>query len=50
MPRDKVILACSECKERNYHTTKNRRKHPERLEWRKYCPRCNQHRQHKETK
>ncbi|HTE44502.1 MAG TPA: 50S ribosomal protein L33, partial [Gemmatimonadaceae bacterium] len=25
MPRDKIILACSECKNRNYFTTKNKR-------------------------
>lgn len=48
--RDKVILACTECKERNYHTKKNKRKHPERLEYNKYCPRCNKHLPHKETK
>jgi large subunit ribosomal protein L33 len=48
--RDKVTLACTECKERNYHTTKNRRKHPDRVEYRKFCPRCNAHTAHKETK
>src|SRR6266568_1542174 len=31
-------------------TTKNRRKHPERAEWRKYCPRCNKQQPHKESK
>jgi large subunit ribosomal protein L33 len=50
MPRDKIILACTECKERNYDTTKNKRLHPERVEFRKYCPRCRTHRPHKETK
>ena len=50
MPRDKIILACQECKERNYDTTKNKRLHPERVEFRKYCPRCRTHRPHKETK
>jgi large subunit ribosomal protein L33 len=24
--------------------------HPERVEWKKYCPRCNAHKIHKETK
>jgi len=48
--RDKVILACQDCKERNYNTTKNKRLHPERVEHRKYCPRCRTHTQHKETK
>jgi large subunit ribosomal protein L33 len=50
MPRDKIILACSECKNRNYFTNKNKRLHPERVEWKKYCPRCNTHKLHKETK
>jgi large subunit ribosomal protein L33 len=50
MAREKIILACGDCKERNYFTTKNRRKHPERVEWRKYCSRCNKHTLHKETK
>jgi large subunit ribosomal protein L33 len=50
MARDNIILACTDCKERNYHTTKNRRKHPERVEWKKYCSRCDKHTQHKETK
>jgi large subunit ribosomal protein L33 len=50
MPRDKIILACTECKERNYHTTKNKRTHPERVTQRKYCPRCNVHREHRETR
>lgn len=50
MPRDKIILACTECKSRNYFSTKNKRKHPERVEHRKYCSRCNQHRMHKETR
>ena len=50
MPRDKVILACTTCEERNYNTKKNKRLHPERVEFRKYCPRCRTHTTHKETK
>jgi len=50
MARDKVILACQDCQERNYHKTKNKRLHPERVEYRKYCPRCRTHTHHKETK
>jgi large subunit ribosomal protein L33 len=50
MARDKIILACGECKNRNYFTTKNKRTHPERVEWKKYCPRCDKHQTHKETK
>ena len=33
MPRDKIILACETCKNRNYFTNKNKRLHPERVEW-----------------
>jgi large subunit ribosomal protein L33 len=50
MPRENIILECTVCKSRNYFTMKNRRKHPERVEWRKHCPRCNKHQQHKESK
>jgi large subunit ribosomal protein L33 len=50
MPREKIILACGECKNRNYFTAKNKRLHPERVEWKKYCPRCDKHQVHKETK
>jgi len=48
--RDKVILACTECKQRNYNTTKNKRKHPDRLEHKKYCRFCRRHTVHKETR
>ena len=48
--RPKVTLACEECKERNYITTKHRVTQRERIEMRKYCPRCRTHRLHKETR
>ncbi len=32
MPRDNIILQCTECKERNYVTTKNKKNTPGRLE------------------
>jgi large subunit ribosomal protein L33 len=48
--RDKITLACTVCKQRNYHTTKNKRKHSERVEFRKYCPTCDKHTSHKETR
>jgi large subunit ribosomal protein L33 len=48
--RDIIQLACNECKNRNYTTKKNKRKHPERVEHRKYCPFCRTHTQHKETR
>ncbi|MGH8934273.1 MAG: 50S ribosomal protein L33 [Egibacteraceae bacterium] len=45
-----ITLACTECKERNYVTTKNRQKQRERLELRKHCSRCNRHTPHRETR
>ncbi|RUA18146.1 MAG: 50S ribosomal protein L33 [Clostridia bacterium] len=45
-----VTLACTECKERNYLTSKNRRNQTGRLEMKKYCPRCRRHTLHRETK
>ncbi|MBT8461580.1 MAG: 50S ribosomal protein L33 [Gemmatimonadetes bacterium] len=48
--RDRITLECTECKERNYSSTKNKRLHPQRVEFKKYCPRCNAHRTHKETR
>lgn len=50
MPRDKIIMECTDCKSRNYFTDKNKRLHPERVEWKKFCPRCNKHQVHKESK
>ena len=50
MPRENIILECTECRDRNYFTDKNRRKHPECVEWKKYCPRCTKHQAHKESK
>lgn len=50
MPRDNIILECTECKNRNYFTTKNKRKQPQRVERRKFCPRCGTHKLHKETR
>jgi large subunit ribosomal protein L33 len=48
--RPKITLACTECKERNYITHKNRRNDPDRLELKKYCPRCRRHNAHRETR
>ena len=41
--RQIITLACTECKERTYTTSKNRRNDPERLELSKFCPRCRLH-------
>ena len=48
--RPKITLACTECKERNYITKKNRRNNPERLELSKFCPKCHLHTAHRETR
>lgn len=48
--RPKITLACTVCKERNYITKKNRRNDPDRLELKKYCFRCNDHTDHRETR
>jgi large subunit ribosomal protein L33 len=54
-----VILECTECKTNlqkrspgisRYSTKKNRRNNPNRLELQKFCPHCNSHTLHKETK
>ncbi len=48
--RDLAILACGECKNRNYTTTRNKKTMTERLEKVKFCPHCRKHTTHKETK
>ena len=30
--RTKITLACTECKQRNYNTTKDKKNHPDRME------------------
>ena len=48
--RVKVTLACSDCKQRNYNTMKNKKNDPDRLEMHKYCRFCKKHTSHKETR
>ena len=48
--RELAILACGECKNRNYTTTRNKKTMPERLEKVKFCPSCRRRTTHKETK
>ena len=48
--REIITLACTECKRRNYSTTKNKKKTSERLELSKYCRFCRCHKPHRETK
>jgi large subunit ribosomal protein L33 len=48
--RDKVTLACTECKRRNYQSQKNKRNSPDRIEFKKYCRWCGHHTPHRETR
>ena len=48
--RTRVTLECTECKQRNYTTTKDKKLHPERMETKKYCRFCRPHTMHKETR
>ena len=48
--RDKITLACTECKQRNYDDKKNKKNTPDRIELKKYCRFCKKHTVHKETK
>ncbi len=45
-----ITLECTECRERNYTSEKNRRNDPQRIELNKYCARCCKHTLHRETK
>ena len=54
-----VTLECTSCRLNynkralgisRYLTKKNRRNTPERMELKKYCPKCNKHEVHKEIK
>ena len=48
--RNKITLACTEWKQRNYNTKKNKKNDPDRIEMNKYCRFCRKHTLHKETK
>ncbi len=48
--RVKITLVCSECKQRNYDSTKNKKNDPDRLEMKKYCRFCRKHTLHRESK
>ena len=50
MPRENITFKCSVCGEENYIGTRNKRKHTEKMEIKKYCPRCNKMTLHKEKK
>ena len=48
--RENITLKCSECGERNYISTRNKKTHPAKMEIMKYCSRCNKMTLHKEAK
>jgi len=48
--RPVIALACTECKNRNYSTTKNKKNTTDRIELSKFCPICRKTIAHKETK
>ncbi len=48
--RISLTLKCTECGEENYLTSKNKKHHPDRLEQKKYCPRCHKVTLHREKK
>ncbi|MFC2006601.1 50S ribosomal protein L33 [Chloroflexota bacterium] len=45
-----IHLACTDCKERTYTNSKNKKNDPQRLELRKFCPRCHAHTLHREVR
>ncbi|MEI3478358.1 50S ribosomal protein L33 [uncultured Bilophila sp.] len=48
--RVNILLACTECKRRNYATVKNKKNTTGRVELKKYCPWCRTHTVHRETR
>ena len=47
--REIITLQCSECKRRNYSTTKNKKTMTEKLELKKFCRHDRKHTVHRET-
>ena len=41
--RNAITLACTDCKQRNYQTNKNKKNNPDRIEMMKYCKFCGKH-------
>lgn len=48
--RERVTLKCTECKNENYRTEKNKKNTTERLELNKFCDTCRKTTKHKESK
>lgn len=45
-----ITLECTQCKNRNYRSTKNKKSDPDRIELKKFCKFCRTHTAHKETR
>jgi len=50
MPQEVILFECTVCKNRNYSSTKNKKKNPDKLERKKFCRHCRKHTLHKEIK
>ena len=48
--RELIAFECTECKRRNYTSSKNRKRSTEKLAFKKYCSFDRRHTLHKETK
>jgi large subunit ribosomal protein L33 len=48
--RIKVVLACEVCGTRNYKTTRSPAPGASALKIKKFCPQCNEHTVHQESK
>ena len=48
--QDIIVLTCADCKRKNYTTTKNKKKNPDKLDFKKYCKWCRAQTTHKEAK
>jgi len=50
MPRELIILSCTECKRHNYTSSRNKKKQTKKLEIKKFCRFCKKRTLHKEEK
>ncbi|MFQ5478547.1 MAG: 50S ribosomal protein L33 [Candidatus Binatia bacterium] len=48
--RDEIVLACTQCKRKNYRASRNKKLSTDKLERNKYCAACRTHTLHKEGK
>jgi len=48
--RVEFVLRCTECNNENYYMSKNKTNHPDRMEVKKFCKKCNKQTAHKEKK